>query len=216
MSPRRCCWTYIIQYAQQAINGSLALGGYLLQISLLIFLASRFFHDLADRPRSGDHGSAALGFFWPSCSAVFAMISPNMAASVAVVAIFFCLSLMFPTIYGVAFARAWPGHEVRCRWAGHGHRRRRHHAAGSGHPSSTRPAPPSPSLSRPPASRWSPLCRLHDLQAPGGSAVPPRKRESAMRRSTCLLLPRPASRPVALAGCSGKRPARLRPPTSSR
>ena len=37
-----CVWTYIIQYVEQAVNGSLELGGYLLQLSLIIFLISRF------------------------------------------------------------------------------------------------------------------------------------------------------------------------------
>lgn len=37
-----CTWTFILQYVQQAINGSLELGGYLLQVSLIIFLLSRF------------------------------------------------------------------------------------------------------------------------------------------------------------------------------
>lgn len=102
-----CCWTYIIQYAQQAINGSLALGGYLLQISLLIFLASRFFMTwLIGRVRA-TKVLAALGFL-AVLLCVFAMISPNMAGVVAVVAISFCLSLMFPTIYGVALQGLGP------------------------------------------------------------------------------------------------------------
>src|SRR3954449_8860185 len=37
-----CTWTYLLQYVQQAIDGSLALGGFLLQISLIVFLLSRF------------------------------------------------------------------------------------------------------------------------------------------------------------------------------
>ena len=37
-----CCWTYIIQYTQQAIDGSLQLGSQMLQISLVVFLIARF------------------------------------------------------------------------------------------------------------------------------------------------------------------------------
>ena len=37
-----CTWTFLIQYSQQALNGSLELGGYLLQVSLIVFLISRF------------------------------------------------------------------------------------------------------------------------------------------------------------------------------
>ena len=37
-----CCWTYIIQYTQQAIDGSLQLGSQMLQISLIVFFIARF------------------------------------------------------------------------------------------------------------------------------------------------------------------------------
>jgi FHS family L-fucose permease-like MFS transporter len=37
-----CTRTYLLQYVQQTMNGSLELGGYLLQISLIVFLLSRF------------------------------------------------------------------------------------------------------------------------------------------------------------------------------
>ena len=37
-----CTWTFLIQYSQQALDGSLELGGYLLQVSLIVFLMSRF------------------------------------------------------------------------------------------------------------------------------------------------------------------------------
>src|SRR6185437_4226204 len=39
---------------------------------------------------------------------VFAMFSPNVAGVAAVVALSFCLSLMFPTIYGVALQGLGP------------------------------------------------------------------------------------------------------------
>ena len=39
---------------------------------------------------------------------LFAMSSPNMAGVIAVVSLSFCLSLMFPTIYGVALKGLGP------------------------------------------------------------------------------------------------------------
>src|ERR1043165_9887924 len=39
---------------------------------------------------------------------LFAMSSPNIAGVIAVVALSFCLSLMFPTIYGVALTGLGP------------------------------------------------------------------------------------------------------------
>ncbi len=37
-----CTWTYIIQYVEQPVNGSLQMGGLVLQGSLILFLISRF------------------------------------------------------------------------------------------------------------------------------------------------------------------------------
>ena len=37
-----CTWTFLIQYVEQALGGSLEKGGVFLQISLLVFLFSRF------------------------------------------------------------------------------------------------------------------------------------------------------------------------------
>ena len=96
-----CVWTFTIQYVQQAIGGSEANAADYLQYSLLVFLLSRFVM------------TWLMGFIKPTllltilglCGfglAIFAMVSVNMAGVWAVVAISACLSLMFPTIYGVA------------------------------------------------------------------------------------------------------------------
>lgn len=102
-----CCWTYIIQYVQQALNGSLQLGGYLLQVSLIVFLVSRFFMTwLIGRIRA-TKVLAALGALAIALCAI-AMFSPNVVGVAAIVAISFCLSLMFPTIYGVSLQGLGP------------------------------------------------------------------------------------------------------------
>jgi FHS family L-fucose permease-like MFS transporter len=102
-----CTWTYLIQYSQQALNGSLQLGGYLLQVSLLVFLASRFIMTwVIGRVRATAVMSALGALAVVLC--IFAMFSPNIAGVVAVVALSFCLSLMFPTIYGVALKGLGP------------------------------------------------------------------------------------------------------------
>lgn len=102
-----CCWTYIIQYVQQAIGGSLALGGYLLQVSLIIFLFSRFFMTWLIGKIRATKVLAALGLL-AVCLCLVAVVSPNVVGVAAVVAISFCLSLMFPTIYGVALQGLGP------------------------------------------------------------------------------------------------------------
>ncbi len=102
-----CSWTYLIQYVGQALGGSLVKGGAYLQVSLLIFLASRFFMTwVIGRIRATK--VLALLAFLAVALCLFAMSSPNLAGVLAVVSLSFCLSLMFPTIYGVALKGLGP------------------------------------------------------------------------------------------------------------
>jgi FHS family L-fucose permease-like MFS transporter len=102
-----CTWTYLIQYVQQALGGSLQKGGLYLQISLLVFLASRFLMTWVIGRVRATKVLAVLAFL-AVLLCVFAMVSPNMAGVLALVALSFCLSLMFPTIYGVALRGLGP------------------------------------------------------------------------------------------------------------
>ena len=72
------------------------LGGYLLQVSLIVSLISRFIMTWS----SEIGATKVLGILAVLAVAlcVFAMFSPNVAGVAAVVALSFCLSLMFPTI----------------------------------------------------------------------------------------------------------------------
>lgn len=102
-----CTWTYLLQYVGQAINGSLELGGYLLQVSLIIFLASRFLMTwVIGRIRATKVLAALAGLAVLLC--LYAMAVPNITGVAALVAVSFCLSLMFPTIYGVALKGLGP------------------------------------------------------------------------------------------------------------
>jgi MFS transporter, FHS family, L-fucose permease len=102
-----CTWTYLILYVGQALGGSLEKGGAYLQVSLLIFLASRF---LMTWIIGFVRATKVLAFlaFLAVLLCLFAMSSPNMAGVWAVVSLSFCLSLMFPTIYGVALRGLGP------------------------------------------------------------------------------------------------------------
>jgi MFS transporter, FHS family, L-fucose permease len=102
-----CTWTYLIQYTQQAVDGSLSLGGLVLQISLIVFLISRFLMTWVIGKIRATKVLAALGSL-AILLCLFAMVSPNIAGLVALVAVSFCLSLMFPTIYGVALQGLGP------------------------------------------------------------------------------------------------------------
>jgi MFS transporter, FHS family, L-fucose permease len=102
-----CTWTFTIQYVQQALGGSLQLGGYVLQISLIVFLFSRFLMTwLMGFIRATVLLAALGGLAVLLC--VYAMISPNLSGVIAVAGLSFCLSLMFPTIYGVALRGLGP------------------------------------------------------------------------------------------------------------
>jgi FHS family L-fucose permease-like MFS transporter len=96
-----CTWTYLLQYVQQAMYGSLELGGYLLQISLIVFLLSRFLMTWVIGKIRATKVLAALAVL-AVLLCVYAMAFPNITGVIALVVVSFCLSLMFPTIYGVA------------------------------------------------------------------------------------------------------------------
>jgi FHS family L-fucose permease-like MFS transporter len=102
-----CAWTYLIVYVEEALGGSLEKGGAYLQASLLVFLASRFLMTWVIGRIRATKVLAVLAFLAVLLCA-FAMSSPNMAGVIAIVALSFCLSLMFPTIYGVALKGLGP------------------------------------------------------------------------------------------------------------
>jgi FHS family L-fucose permease-like MFS transporter len=96
-----CAWSFTIQYARDVVGISAEGAGWYLQASLLLFLVSRFLMTYLlgkFRPTLLLFLMGALGVGL-SLTAVF---SQNMVGLIAVVGISLSLSLMFPTIYGVA------------------------------------------------------------------------------------------------------------------
>jgi FHS family L-fucose permease-like MFS transporter len=101
VAAQTCTWTFTIQYVQEAVGGSEADAGQYLQYSLLVFLVSRFVMTWLMgyvRPAVLLMAMAVLG----SALSGYAVISPDISGVWAVVCISACLSLMFPTIYGIA------------------------------------------------------------------------------------------------------------------
>lgn len=101
VAAQTCVWTFTIIYALDVVGVSSSASGWYLQASLILFLIARFAMVYL------------LGIFRPArlllLMAVFgviccliAMYSLNMVGLIAVVAISASLSLMFPTIYGLA------------------------------------------------------------------------------------------------------------------
>jgi FHS family L-fucose permease-like MFS transporter len=96
-----CTWTFTIQYAQDVVHVPTAFSGWYLQASLIVFLISRFVMTYLlgiIRPTMLLLTMGVIGV----CLALVAVVSPNMVGLIAVVGISVSLSLMFPTIYGVA------------------------------------------------------------------------------------------------------------------
>src|SRR4029453_17040175 len=96
-----CAWTFTIQYAQDVGGVPTEHSGWYLQASLILFLIARFVMVYLlgiFRPSKLLFAMGALGVVL-SLVAVFAQ---NMIGLLAVVGISLSLSLMFPTIYGVA------------------------------------------------------------------------------------------------------------------
>ncbi len=101
VAAQTCTWTFTIQYAQSVVGVSDANAGWFLQASLILFLISRFVMTYLlgiIRPTKLLLTMASVGVVL----AGFATISQNYAGLIAIVGISASLSLMFPTIYGVA------------------------------------------------------------------------------------------------------------------
>jgi FHS family L-fucose permease-like MFS transporter len=96
-----CVWTYTIQYVQEALPVDEAAAGLYLQYSLIVFLISRFVMTWLMgfvRPTALLTTVSVLG----SALCVYMIARPDITGVWALVLISGCLSLMFPTIYGVA------------------------------------------------------------------------------------------------------------------
>jgi FHS family L-fucose permease-like MFS transporter len=96
-----CAWTFTILYAQDIVGVPAEDSGWYLQASLILFLVARFVMTWL----LGIFRPTGLLFLMASLGVGFclvAMFSLNMVGLIAVVCISLSLSLMFPTIYGVA------------------------------------------------------------------------------------------------------------------
>ena len=94
-------WTFTILYAQDVVGIPPGDSGWYLQASLILFLVARF----AMTYLLGIFRPTKLLFLMGALGVTFcliAMFSQNIVGLIAVVAISLSLSLMFPTIYGVA------------------------------------------------------------------------------------------------------------------
>ncbi len=96
-----CAWTFTIQYAQDVVGVPTESSGWYLQASLILFLVARFVMTYL----LGIYRPAKLLFLMGALGVALctvAVLFENMVGLLAVVGISLSLSLMFPTIYGIA------------------------------------------------------------------------------------------------------------------
>ena len=96
-----CAWSFTIQYAMDVLGVPKSRAGWYLQASLIVFLVARFVMTYLlgiFRPTKLLFAMGALG----AVLSLIAVFSQNMLGLIAVIGISLSLSLMFPTIYGVA------------------------------------------------------------------------------------------------------------------
>lgn len=101
VAAQTCVWTFTILYARDVVGVSAENSGWYLQASLILFLVFRFVMTWLLGIFRPTLLLLAMAAFGVACCAV-AVVSMNMVGLLAVVAISASLSLMFPTIYGVA------------------------------------------------------------------------------------------------------------------
>ncbi|NAZ86258.1 L-fucose:H+ symporter permease [Kineococcus sp. T90] len=96
-----CVWTFTLQYAAEAVGATPTEQGRWLQASLIVFLVSRFLMVwLMGRVR-GAFLMLLMCVLAVALCAV-AVLAPGLAGLLAVVGLSLSLSLLFPTIYGIA------------------------------------------------------------------------------------------------------------------
>lgn len=97
-----CTWTYIVLYVAEEVPGGTAVrGAYFLQVSLILFFISRFVMTwLMGYVRATKLLAIMASLAIVLC--LYAAFFPGLSGAWALVGVSACLSLMFPTIYGVA------------------------------------------------------------------------------------------------------------------
>lgn len=103
IAAQTCIWTFIPFYVQHTLGASHETAGWWLQLSLIFFLVMRFVMVWL----MGKFDSRKLLIFMCALGAVFTVIgvlSENVVGAVAIAALSGCISLLFPTIYGISLS----------------------------------------------------------------------------------------------------------------
>ena len=101
VAAQTCAWTYTIIYAQDVLGTSPEAAGWWLQASLLLFLVARFVMVFVLGVVRPALLLLIMAVFGVACCLI-SIFALNIIGLIAVVCISAALSLMFPTIYGMA------------------------------------------------------------------------------------------------------------------
>ncbi|WP_018156994.1 L-fucose:H+ symporter permease [Demetria terragena] len=107
VAAQTCIWTFTIIYVQDFVDASKKEAGFWLLGSLIIFSITRF----AMVALMGKFDSRYLMLAMTSLGVVLCtvvMVSPNIVGAIAVISLSMSLSLLFPTIYGIALEGLGP------------------------------------------------------------------------------------------------------------
>jgi FHS family L-fucose permease-like MFS transporter len=96
-----CMWTFTIQYGTEVLGLTVAQSGFYLQASLIVFLLFRFVCTALMRVMRPSKLLLAMAAGGAALCAV-AVLSSGQVGLIAIVAVSACMSLMYPTIYGIA------------------------------------------------------------------------------------------------------------------
>lgn len=110
IAAQTCIWTYIPFYIQYTLDADKETAGWWLQCSMLFFLFSRF----AMVWLMGKFDGRYLLTFMCGLGVVFTalgIVSGNIFGALCIAALSACISLLFPTIYGIALTGV--GHDTK-------------------------------------------------------------------------------------------------------
>lgn len=107
IAAQTCIWTFTLHYVMENLGVNETVAGYWLQASLLVFLFSRFVM-VGLMGRFDSRKLMTLMCTLGVVLAIVSMVSGNIVGAVAIVLLSACISLLFPTIYGIALEGLGP------------------------------------------------------------------------------------------------------------
>lgn len=107
IAAQTCIWTFTLHYMMETLGVNNAQAGYWLQASLVVFLVSRFVM-VGLMGRFDARKLMVLMCVLGTGLSVLAVVTGNIVGAVAIVLLSACISLLFPTIYGIALEGLGP------------------------------------------------------------------------------------------------------------